>query len=637
MPLNREINIYQHGVQNLLSDELIAQEAASNALNWIAQDGKIQLIPGKLLIGASGIAGNITGEIFGYKTDGTKVHYRKAGTKIQYNSGTVAVPVWTDIITGLTSTADYSFTNYSSLAGSFTFAIGLDGIYKIVNANPANYISLYDAAKNFKGKAFIDKGRMILWDKPNDKTGLRGSHIDAQNGTVYTTVAGEATTSLTGTLAFKAGGATRNCFGVTITLTGTGEVYTDNFLGVLTGSLGGTGTINYVTGAYTLSNAGVGTAGYQWEDSNIKGVTDFTYSSTRVAGEGFVFRQDKGGDAILNVLIGSDGYYSMKQQSAYLLTLSADDLTANNNIYRENMGLLSYRGATSTAAGILFMNMANPEKPEFTILKKNLTGDAVIPDVLFKEFKFSNYTYDDCTFDTYDRYVLVACKSIGALNNDTLLLCNISEGTVHPTSYAGRTFANDNGNFYMGSSITQSTYLIFSGFDDDGFLIENFWIGKGENFGVRSRGLKFAAYPTSLKKYRKIRLRGNISSTQSYGVYIDYDGSGFQLVGTVLGSGSYVDFTSPQTIGSNTIGGAQIGGDTLTNIYPYFVEIRIKKMPKFRKRNVKFVALGIGYVDINYHMDWDISLFENKIPTRFRQKQNVSLDGETTDMANPEF
>jgi len=34
-------------------------------------------------------------------------------------------------------------------------------------------------------------------------------------------------------------------------------------MGTFVGSLGGTGTINYITGAYTLSNAGVGTASYQ--------------------------------------------------------------------------------------------------------------------------------------------------------------------------------------------------------------------------------------------------------------------------------------------------------------------------------------------------------------------------------------
>lgn len=624
---NPEINIFKSGVHNLLPEEIIPQDAASDEKNWLSQDGALLLVPGKLLIGAAGVAGSVTGEIFGYKANGTKVHWRKIGTKIQYDSGTAAVPVWTDVITGLTSTADYSFANYSSLAGTFTFAVGVDGIYKMHNASPTSFNTMYSSTKNFKGLAIIDKGRMILWNRPEDKTGLYGSRIDPQNSTVYTTVTGEATTSLTGTLAFKGGGATRNCFGVTITLTVSGEIYTDNYNGVLTGSLGGTGTINYISGAYTLSNAGVGTSAYQWEDSNILGLTDFTKSATRLAGEGFLFPQDEGGDPIMQVLIGpDDAYYSLKQRSAYRLAIDADDAGADNNVYRKNIGVSSYRGAVSTGAGIIFMNVANPEKPEMTILEKNLVGDSVIPKVLFEQFKFANYDYSDCTFETFDRYILVACKSVGATNNDTLLLANVTAKTVDITNYAARTFAGKDGYLYMGSSVTQSVYLLFSGFDDDGFLIDNYWIGKGELFGTED-----------LKKYRKIRLKGGISTNQSYGVYTSYDDAGYQLVGTVLGSGSYVDYSSPQTIGSNYIGSSQIGGDVTSDIYPYFVEIRLKKVPKFRKRKIKFVALGYGYASINYQMDWDLSTYENKIPARYRQKQNVSLDGTTVDNAAPAF
>jgi len=621
--MDKEIALYRSGVHNLLDDEVIPADAASDSLNFYTQDGYIKLIPGKLLVGAAGIAGSVTGEIFGYKTDGTKVHWRKIGTKIQYLAGST----WTDVVTGLTSTADYSFTNYSSIAGTFTFAFGIDGIYKFNNANPGSFCSMFSSTKNFKGKAFIDRGRTILWDIPLDKTGLRGSYIDAQNSTVYTTVTSEATSSLGGTLAFKAGGATRNCFGIILTITASSEVYTDNYLGILTGSAGGTGTINYISGVYTVTNSGVGTVNYQWEDSNIKGVTDFTKSATRLASEGFRFPQDDGGDAIINVLIGPDGnYYSIKSNSSYSLVLEPTDLAASNQVYRKEIGVQSYRGAVSTSLGIVFINTSNKEKPEMTRLEKNLVGDNLIPKILFSNFKFGNYRYDDATVETYERYVLVACKTPDATSNDRLLLCDFQAGTVDVTSYSGRTFARDGSTLYMGSSVVQSVYNLFSGFDDDGFAIENYWNGKGETWNI-----------DELKKYRKLRLKGNISADQGYQIYINYDGAGFQLVGTVLGSASYVDYTSPQTIGSNFIGSAQIGGDTLTNIFPYFAEIRLKKVPKFRKRMMRFVATGVGYVDIASQLDIDIGQFQNKIPARFRQKQNVSLSGITVNNAAPEF
>jgi len=620
---NKEIPLYKSGTHNLLDSEVIPTDASSSSNNWFVQDGKIKLIPGKLRIGAVGVAGNVTGQVFGYRADGTKVHWRKIGTKIQYLNGTT----WTDTVTGLTATADYSFSNYSSLAGTFTFASGIDGIYKMHNASPGSFNSMFDSAKNFKGKMIIDKGRALLWDRVEDKTGIYGSYIDVQNSTVYTSVVAEATTSLTGTLAFKAGGGTRNAFAIRLTITSSSEVYTDNYNGVLTGSLGGTGTINYISGAYTVSNAGVGTVNYQWENSNVNSITDFTKSEKRLAGQGFQFPQDEGGDPIMSVLIGLDGsYYSMKNQSAYILSIESNDTTATNDVYRKELGLLSYRGAVSTGEGIIFINVANQAKPEMTILKKNITGDAIEPSVLFPQFRFANYLFDDCTIDTYERYILVACKTVNATKNDTILLCDITNNTVDIISYTARTFARKDGDLFMGSSVSQDVFQLFTGFDDDNFSISNFWTGKGETWGS-----------SKLKKYRKMRLKGSISRDQSYEVYISYDDAGNQLVGTVLGSASYVDYASPQSIGSNTIGTAQIGGDIVSNVYPYFMEIRLKKVPKFRKRTMTFVALGIGYVDIDSHLDKDIDLYQDKIPGRFRQKQNVSLNGKITNMNNPEF
>jgi len=619
---NSEIQIFTKGVHNKIDPEIIPKEASQDAKNWITIDGTIRLVNGKELVGATGVIGKISGQTFGYKVDGSTVHWRKIGTKIQYFDGTT----WQDTVTGLTQDADYTFSNYSSLAGTFTYAFGLDGIYKFHNANPGSHCSMYDSSKNFKGHAFIDRGRTILWNRTEDKTGLYGSWIDNQRGVsggtgVYTSVSGEATTSDSGTLAFKASGATRNCFGVTITVTGSGQVFTDNYDGTLTGDSGDTGTINYITGDYTLTESGVGTADYQWEDSNIRGVTDFSKSATRLAGEGFQFPQDEGGDAIISVKIGQDGaYYSLKSYSSYKLALDATDTNATNEVYRKEIGVPSLRSAVSTGKGIVFINTSNPEKPEMTILQKNITGDNIEPVVLFPHFKFENYTFDDCTVDTYDRYILVSCKTAGATSNDVILLCDIAAGSVDITNYFARTFARTGGLLYSGSSITESVYNLYSGFDNDGDSIDNYYETNDELFET-----------DRLKKIRKIRLRGKIAPDQSYKVYINYDNQGYTHVGTVLGSGSYVDNSYPQSIGNNIIGSSQIGGSDVTNIYPYLVEIKLSKPPKFRKRSIKFVAQEIGYVDISYVMDYDIRTFEHKIPNQYRQKQNVSLDGESID------
>lgn len=582
-----------------------------------------------------GPAGYITGEIFGYKADGSKVHFRKDGTRIQYFDGTV----WNNIITGLTETADYSFANYSSLAGTFTFACGADGIYKIHTANPESYTAMYDAAVNFKGRALIDKGRMLMWNLENDKTALRGSSIDAAT---QTSVSNETlgtgdgvTTVFTGTLAFKAGSAKSTCYDLAITTSPSGVTAQDNNLGAIIasgGTAGPTGTINYTTGAFSLTFPTAPASGtliygsYVHENTNSNGITDFTYSATRLAGEGFRVPQDEGGDPILNVLIGINGYYSLKSQSTYLFTIDTTDLVISNEVFRKEIGLTSWRAAISTSKGIIFMNTASPEKPELTILQKNTVGDAVEPFPLFKHFKFSNYNYDDCTFDNYDRYIVVACRSAGATANDIILLCDQLNDTVDITSYSARTFARSDGDLYAGSSISKNVYKIYNGYDDDGYYISNFWVGKTETWGTNN-----------LKKYRRLRFKGRISREQSFAVYVNYDSRGFQLVGTVLGTGGYVDISSPQTIGANVVGSEPVGGGTLIDIYPYLMEIRLKKVPKFRSRTVKIVALGIGYVDIDTQIDMFIDTYEEKLPAQYRQKQNVTLDGLTTDSNSPDY
>lgn len=609
--MNSEIKLFSKGIHNLLPDEEIPKEAASSSYNWITQNGRIKLIGGRQLIGAAGTVGKINALWTGYNTKGVKVLYRKTADKLQY----LLVDTWTDILTGLTDT-EFSCANYSSLAGAFTLFNGEDGFWLINNANPGTAIDVYNSAKNFKGYILVDRGRCLLWNRDKDKTGLYGSYIDKQNSTVYTTVTTEAIGALgskhyTGTLAFKAGGSARNCFGVTFS--DGNEVFSDNYDGTLTSTGTGTGTINYATGAYDITfNAntiGPVTSTYQWQDFTNKGLADFTKSSTRQAGEGFQFPQDEGGDAILNVLIGQDGaYYSIKSQSAYRLELDATDTNATNIVYRKELGLSNWRSAISTSNGIVFMNTANPLSPTLTILRKN-QFDTVEPYVICGHFNFGLYNYDNASMDTYERYVVLACKSEGADNNDTILFINVLDQTVDVIQYESTVFAKDGIKLYIGSSISQDVYEILIGYDDEGLAIQNEWISKGENYGS-----------LVLKKFKKLRFKGLIDVDQSIEVWGNLDNAGYSLLGTIDGSADYVDYSNPQTIGANFIGGAQIGGDDTTVAYPFYCELRVR-LTKFKKRNLKFIAKGIGYVEIESAVDKDILVFEDRMPKKFRVKR----------------
>ena len=176
----------------------------------------------------------------------------------------------------------------------------------------------------------------------------------------------------------------------------------------------------------------------------------------------------------------------------------------------------------------------------------------------------------------------------------------------------------------MGDPNAQTSYEMFTGFDDMGLSLNNYWISAGDKYGT-----------DVLKKTKKLRFRGIISPDQSVSVYISNDNATFEHVGTILGSGDYVDYTASYAIGTVMLGTSTLGGDDDATVYQFLMEIKLRG-PKFRKRKIKFVANGIGYVALQEMIDFDIWQYEDKLPKHYRLKQNVSLDGTETDLDTPE-
>lgn len=614
------------GIVTIPSDpELISPQASQDSLGWISTDGQIELCKGRLLVGAEETAsGSVLGEGWGYTATGTKVHFRKIYTKIQYYN--TATSLWVDVVTGLTASAEYTFSPYQSLAGTFVYATGVDGIYKIHTANPGDYCSMYDSTKNYKGYSMITQSRMSMWNVKGSLTTHFMSYTDsAQDSTVYTTVSAEALTDVaSGTLAFKAGDAKRTCFNVRITDTSSGETFVDNYDGTMTGSLGSTGTINYTTGAYTISGqSGAGTVDYSWEMTNNKGVTDFTYSGTRTALQGDAIRQDEGGDAIKNIIFYNGTYYSFKEKSVYSLTWGNDGLTFENIVFRTNIGLPYWRSVVATSKGIIFIDNANEDKPQLTILQENITGDKMEPVTLCKQFDLSNYNWSNTSLNTFGEFVVFSGRTDTSDINNKMFLYNIRRDTVDILPYGATTITSSEGRLYIGDTLSGTSYEILTGFDDDNELIENYWISNDEKYGSEA-----------LKKFSRIRLKGLITPDQKLEVYISYDNDTPVLVGTILGNGTYVDNAEVYSIGSQGIGTSVIGGETSSvNGSFYFAELKLSG-PKFRKRSIKLKATGIGYVSVNLIDDMKIKMYQERLSAKYRTRQNVSLDGTVTDISN---
>lgn len=606
--------VFNKGIHNVVNPDLIPEGAASDSLGWLTGGDQIELSRGKLLLGTDESAGRVRGIHVATRIDKTEVWFRKNSTKIQWFDPATS-SVWTDIVTGLDATHEYIFTNYTSLAGIFVYVGGLGGLFKIHVANPSSYADQYDVLKNYKAFVRIDKARARAWGMANDKTGLYLSYIDEET---YTTVSSEAVdtgdggTTYGGTLAFKAGGAKRTCFAIEIT-DGT-ETFTDNRNGILTGSLGGTGTINYTTGAWTATfNSAVGigtpiTGDYQWEDATNGGVMDFTYSPTRVAGEGDVFRQDEGGDEILDSLIDGGSYYSIKRNVTYELTLTPDDTNATNRVIRRNIGIPSMRAAVETSLGIVMMDTSNI--PRLMRLEKALTTDDLVPNDLAPQFDFDIYDWSDCWMETWGNFIVFGGKTKDADDNNRLFIWDSRWKSIDVVPFFSACGSKTkSGTLIIGDSISDNVFEAFTGVDDDGFPIQpNYWISRNDLLGYEG-----------LKKSKKMYFEGLIGTEQTIKVYGQYDDDAWELIATISGGGAYVALGDTHTIGSSMIGEEMIGGEgSGISAFPFHYPIKLRP-PKFYRLKLKFEATGLGWASISMIKHEDVRVKSQKVPRKYRQ------------------
>lgn len=598
--VNKTLN---KGIYNAPNLEVIPREAASDSLGFLTTFKGVELVKGKQRLGnlLTG-SGSVQSLHFSYTAAGTAQAFRQIGTKVQYYDS--SDETWKDSITGLTAGNYGSFTDVVGLAGNFVFFFSRDGIWKIPVSSPASAVDMYDEAINYKGNALFDAGRHYLWNREDDTTGLYLSHIDEAN---YTTVAAEALGDVSsGNLAAVTSSDKRTAFGIEITVTGSGQVFTDDLSGGLTGDQGGTGTINYATGAYTTDDTGAGTVDYQWENSNDGGVTDFRYSATRVAGEGDVLRQDEGGDAIQQVHALESSHFSFKKQRIYKLTLDDSDTTGNNRVFRSGVGIPSRGASTPTSSGIVFLNTFNADSPELHVLERNPLGDNFNTRNLTPQFDYSDYTFDECVMDTFGDYVLFTGKTEGATSNDRIFVVNLKLNSVDVLSYHADSFAKNAGRLYIGDSLSENVYEVLSGNDDDGHSITAHWTGNEEEYGTEQ-----------LKRFRKVRFAGFIAKDQSFLIEVSYDNGAFENIGTIAGDGSYVDAGNPHLVGSDVVGSSLVGGEGEEVAYYYMREFKINS-PKFRKRVWRITPQGLGYVSMHMIHDLDIMLYSAKLPQKYR-------------------
>lgn len=603
------INVYGKGIVNEVEATLIPDGAASSSSNFISLLDRIELSAGRRLIGQQG-SGNqgVLGLGRIEKVDGTELLVRKIGTSLQYYN--LETLLWVDIKTDLLPNEPMYFTNSFTPAGRQIWCGGQDGLFKIYPSNPEDIIDLTDPSKNYKGVIMIDKSRMVCIGMKEDPTGFRMSKIDRDSN--YTNVSGESVSTdpgsdYSGTLAHT------QVFGLAFTKGS--QVLRDDKNGNLIGD--GEGTINYATGEYVLefttSNGDDVTVDYLWENPLNGGLADFTFSGTRLAGEGNVLRQDSVGTQSRQVLIFNNTYYTLQDRGSWILSISTDDLTFNNQIYRLNIGTPSSRAAVATEDGIVFVNTYNSEEPTLAILRFNELGDKIIPVSLSEDFRMKDYQFDEDTF-LFKKgfFIFIGCKQ-NSPNNNKLIIYNTKNKSFDVIEYPANVAEELEEKLIVGDSQSPSCFELFTGVDDLDYEITAFWTG-------RKHDLK-SQY---LKKFKKLRLTGYIDLEQSYDVYASYDNEPMIRIGTVYGNASYVDFNKQYLIGENLMGDDLIGLSDSSKANYYETELKVRT-PKFKRVQLMYVPLGVGYMSILEQKFSDIRIKSSKIPKKYKQSNGSGI------------
>jgi hypothetical protein len=599
------------GTNTVVKDQkTLKPGVATSSKNWItAKTGDhIELRRGSALLGATRVAGagRITGLGVGIRYDGVQVPFWSRGRKFEYYDAATddRIEIGSNVLPVTADGEDCWFAPYQNLAGSFMFAGSPNsGTYKIPVANPGS--ARDQAVNNHRfgtlrfglGRAFAGRRNGTVAGNKDD-TGVYLSDIDKALLSSYTQVTAEALgvlggTSYSGTLA-ASGTAGRTVMYVAIK-EASGETLIDDRNGNLVGDQSSTGTINYATGAYSVTfnhtTTGNVTADYYWELSTADGALDFDTSSLG-AGKAKIFRQDDGGGRLMAIHTFQDVHYCLHELRTWALTTTIDDTEATNLPYR-NIGIPYPLAAKETPDGILLLDTANPNEPKVRRLEigRNTDNLTIVPTSISDALDLSIYDPSRAvTFRWGDYEILCVGEYVNgtaAGHNSVMFVRNVGSGAWDMLDYRVSCLGVFNGGLIAGDAISNNVYVLFSGFDDDESPIDNHWQDGQLNLGT-----------DNLKVAHHMRITGHIQRDQDIAVFITLDDGTPVWVFTIEGDASYVDHGINVTIGSSTIGSNVIGDGGSETAHPFDVTFPIHT-DRFQYIKTGFQALGIGHAAIN--------------------------------------
>lgn len=406
------------------------------------------------------------------------------------------------------------------------------------------------------------------------------------------------------------------------------ERFIDDRSGNLTGQDGGTGTINYATGAYSINFAVAVISGskvyaqYYREDSTRTvtgtpddgGIMNFDYSVPRELGEGIVFRQDDAGGRLMSVESLGNSEYCLHEFKSWIVTLGTPDDTegTSNVIYRENVGIPYHRAAKATGNGIFYIDVIG-ENPAVRVLDYGRFSNQVLPTSISEILNLNSYEFDTAVMYEWSDYIILACRSNIESINDRVFMYHKTWKTWEIHSFRVSCFDTLNGALVAGDSGSNNIFKLFSGLSDEEAIIENHYTTNDDGLGTEG-----------IKDIRRMSISGLIGDSQGLKVSYSVDNEPFVEIGgsdetnevgeiihhpIIEGDGDYVDTSLRKLIGTTTMGEEMIGGgqDPENSVYasPYTLEFFVGTK-RFSKIRFKFEATGFGYLSISEYViiDW---------------------------------
>jgi hypothetical protein len=594
---------------------------ATDALNWVtAKFGDhIELRRGSALLGQTRQTGSgkITGLGVAIRYDGTEVPLRSRGQKIEYYDATTDdwIETGSNLLGSAADGEDVWFAPYQNLAGSHIFAGSPNsGVYKIPAANPGSAVD--QQVNNFRfGFLRFGQGRAFAGQRNGttagnaDKTGVYLSSIDHALLSAYTQTTGEAygtgdgmTKIFAHTLAVLSGTHKTAMY---VSVTDGTETFTDDRDGNMVGDKGGTGTVNYATGAVSVTfntapaNSQAITCSYYTEDATaVGGPLDFDTSNTG-SGKPKIFRQDDGGASLMAILPFMEVEYCLHKLRTWALTTTINDTAATNLPYR-NVGIPYPRAACEEPEGILLIDTSNPNEPKIRRLEigRNTNNLTIVPTSLSDALDLSVHAFDYAVAFRWGDYEIICCQEYvnGTANgyNSVMYVHNVVSGAWDKLSYGASALGIYDGALIAGDAISNNVYTLFSGYDDDEDVIDNHWQDGLQNLGTEN-----------LKRVHLMNVTGLIQKDQSIDVYLVLDTGEPVKVFTISGDGSYVDSGINTTIGSPILGSKVLGDGGSDTAHPFDVTFEVHT-DRFQYVSTRFEATAVGYAEIDSYTYKDI-------------------------------